>query len=137
MKTYEVINHTSDTGIKAYGDTLPELFLNAACGMRDVMVDPGTVRPVRQLNVQVDGDSVEELLVGWLNDLVYLFDTQGLVPSSFKILDIEKQHLLAEVHGEHYDDQVHDLRTSIKAVTYHMISVKKNDGWSATVIFDV
>jgi SHS2 domain-containing protein len=137
MKTYEVINHTADTGIKAYGDTLPELFLNAAYGMRDVMVDPGTVRPVRQLNVQVDGNSVEELLVGWLNDLVYLFDTRGLVPSSFKILELEKQHLMAEVHGEHYDDQVHELRTSIKAVTYHMIAVRKNDGWSATVIFDV
>ncbi len=137
MKTYEVINHTADTGIKAYGDTLPKLFENAARGMRDIMVDPGTVRPVRQLNVEVEGKDVEELLVEWLSDLIYLFETQGLVPSSFKVLELDKQHLLAEVHGEHYDEKVHELRTGIKAVTYHMLSVKKDDGWSATVVFDV
>lgn len=137
MKTYEVINHTADTGVKAYGENLPELFENAACGMRDVMVDPGTVRPVRQLNIEVDGKDIEELLVAWLNDIIYLFDAQGFIPSSFKILELEKQRLLAEIHGEHINRDVHELRSGIKAVTYHMLSIKKADGWSATVVFDV
>jgi SHS2 domain-containing protein len=137
MRTYELIDHTADTGIKAYGENLPELFENAARGMRDIMVDPGTVRPVRQLIVEVDGQDIEELLVEWLNDLIYLFETQGLVPSSFKVLELEKQHLVAEVHGEHYDTQIHELRTEIKAATYHMMSIKKENGWSSTVVFDV
>jgi SHS2 domain-containing protein len=137
MKTYEVINHAPDTGVKAYGDTLPELFENAACGMRDIMVDPGTVRPVRHLNVEVEGENVEELLVAWLNDLIYLFDAQGFVPVTFKVLELEKQRLYAEVHGEHYDGEVHEIRAGIKAATYRMLSVKKGEGWSATVVFDL
>lgn len=137
MRTYELINHTADTGVKAFGETLPELFEHAACGMRDIMVDPGTVRPVRQLLVEVDGQDIEELLVEWLNDIIYLFDSQGFVPASFKILEIDKQRLLAEVHGEHINQDVHELRAGVKAATCHMLSIKKLDGWSATVVFDV
>ncbi|MGH9785587.1 MAG: archease, partial [Terriglobia bacterium] len=42
---YEILEHTADVGLKAYGRTLPELFVNAAVGMIALALEP-LVAPV-------------------------------------------------------------------------------------------
>ena len=70
MKKYELVEHTSDIGLVAYGETLPEAFANAACGMFSIIVEMDTVSETESRRVEISGDDVEGLLFEWLNYLL-------------------------------------------------------------------
>ena len=76
MKRFELIEHTADTGLIAYGRSLPEAFANAAYGMFSIMTDLETVREVESCRVEVNSDDIEGLLFEWLNGLA-LFGEDG------------------------------------------------------------
>jgi SHS2 domain-containing protein len=75
-KPYEVFEHTADVGLHAYGSTLPELFIHAAQGMESLMVSPEQVRLQVSREITVEGHDVVSLLIAWLNELIFLFDTE-------------------------------------------------------------
>ncbi|MBN2013245.1 archease [candidate division KSB1 bacterium] len=135
---YEQIEHTGDIGIKVYGESLQELFSNAALGMFDLMVDcQGVGRNVVE-EVEVAGDNLEELLVNWLQELNYLFVTEQTVFVRVDITRIDEEELTATVYGDKINPRKNEIKKEIKAVTYHEIDVRKvNNKWRAQVIFDI
>lgn len=132
---YEFLEHTAEVGLKAYGDTLEEIFENAALGMFDLMTDVDTVEPRGELEVHVESQDLESLLVDWLTELIYVHELENVFLSDFK-LAIRGLSLEATVRGEVVDATKHPLDLSIKAVTYHMLKVSVKEGY-ATVIFDI
>lgn len=138
MKKFEIINHTADTGIIAYGKTLIELFENAASGMFKIITDTKKVRPQHTVIFKLDAPNYEELLVSWLRELLYKHNTQESLFSEFKIKNLSQTNLRAEAKGEKLDISQHKLDTEIKAVTYHQLKIEKKDNfWRVQVIFDV
>lgn len=138
MKRFEVIEHTADTGIRAFGKDLKEAFENAAYGMFSLVADLSKVQEKESRDVAVEAEDLEELLVEWLNELLYLLEVDGLIFKSFKIDEIDDHRLKARVYGEPVDPDKHDLGIDIKAVTYHMLKVARTDNvWETQVIFDV
>jgi SHS2 domain-containing protein len=138
QKPYEVFEHTADIGLHAYGDTLAELFIHAAQGMESLMI------PLEQVCIQVsheivvDGHDSVSLLIAWLNELIFLFDTEYLIFREFNIDDLSETHLKGHASGEPYDAQRHDLSSAIKAVTWHEAIVERTEsGYKARVIFDI
>ena len=137
-KRYEVIEHTADFGIKVYGTTLSDLFENAAFGMFSSIADLTTIDPYQEKQVAITESSLDNLLVEWLRELLYLFTADGIILSRFTIEHISETALTAAVYGEPYTDEKHMAHTEIKAVTYHCLEVRESkDGWDAQVIFDV
>ena len=135
---YEVFEHTADIGLHAYGATLAELFIHAAQGMESLMVAPEQIRPQVQREVEVEGHDEIALLIAWLNELIFLFDTDYLLLCDFTIDAISRTHVKARAAGEAYDAQRHDLSSAIKAVTWHEASVEQSDnGYKARIIFDI
>jgi SHS2 domain-containing protein len=135
---YEVFDHTADIGLHVYGPTLPELFINAACGMESLMVAPEQIAARVSREVSTEGHDLVALLVSWLNELIFLFDTEYLLLNSFKIHDFTGTSLRATVSGEPYDAARHDLSSAIKAVTWHEASVESGpEGYRARIIFDI
>ena len=135
---YEVFEHTADIGIHAYGNTLAELFLHAAQGMESLMVAPEQVQIVTSWKITVEGHDNVSLLITWLNELIFLFDTEYLLFRDFDIESISETHLSAQASGEVYDVRRHDLSSGIKAVTWHEASVTQNhEGYKARIIFDI
>ena len=135
---YELIDHTADIGVRVQGQTMPELFEHAALALFDVMVDISSVQPVMQRTFTCRRDSCEELLVEWLGSLLYVFDTERVLFSRFSVEMIEPTMLVALADGEFYDAARHELKTLIKAVTYHNLCVRQlADGYEASLIFDV
>ncbi len=132
---YEELDHTADVGIRAYGATLEELFGNAAAGMFSIIADPEKVKPVGEVEVRVEGEDLEELMVNWLQELLYLHETQRLLLCAFDVA-LEGLTLRASARGERIDKHRHELRTVVKAVTYHNIKVDPEKG-VAEVIFDI
>jgi len=88
VKRYEEIDHPSDLGILAYGEEFKETLENSAYGMFSMMADLKSVKPVRSLEVAAVGDTAEEFLVNWLNELLHIFDSKRLLLSSFNITEL-------------------------------------------------
>jgi SHS2 domain-containing protein len=138
QRAYEVFDHTADIGIHAFGTTLPELFIHAAQGMESLMVAPEQVRELVTREIVVEGHDVVSLLIAWLNELVFLFDTEYLLFCTFEIDAFTETSLRGRASGEPYDSQRHDLSSAIKAVTWHEASVKyTGDAYRASIIFDI
>ena len=138
QRAYEVFEHTADVGIHAFGTTLPELFIHAAQGMESLMVVPEQVRELVTREIIVEGHDVVSLLIAWLNELVFLFDTEYLLFCEFEIDAFTETSLRGRASGEPYDAQRHDLSSTIKDVTWHEASVERTgDGYRARIIFDI
>ena len=140
MGSFQILEHTGEIGILAYGRTLAQAFSQAARGMFSFMVELDYVeeREVRQ--VEVEGPDVEALLVAWLNELIYLFDVQELVFTRFQIQEMDDTFLKGFCYGEKLDVERHQFNIGPKAATYHMLEVKPESeasGWRARVIIDI
>ena len=135
---YRILDHTADVGLEARGADLAELFSNAARGMFAIIGCPDMIRPSKELLVKADADNLENLLVNWLSELLYLSATQGILFCRFDIAQIDQQHISAKALGEPIDPSRHELYAEIKAVTYHDLKVAKvGQIWVARVLFDV
>ena len=138
QKPYEVFEHTADVGLHAFGSTLPELFIHAAEGMESLMVPLEQVRVLTSREIAVEGHDVVSLLITWLNELIFLFDTEYLLFRQFEIETFTQTHLKGRASGEPYDVQRHALSSDIKAATWHLAAVESsNDGYKARIIFDI
>ena len=138
MKTFEVIDISGDAGIRAYGETLQDLFVNAATGMYSLITDPAAVREERHMALDLESHSLEGLLVSWLNELIFHFDTYGFVGKTIRIATLRDNKISARVSGEEFDPERHEKRLLLKAATYHRLSIEKKEGrWVTDIIFDI
>ncbi len=136
MKRFELVEHTADMGLKAYGRTLAEAFANAAYGMFSVIADLGGVRETESRRVELNEDDAESLLFEWLNSLLYYFDVEGLIFKRFDMVEFGEKHLAADCWGEKYDASRHRLKLGVKSATYHLLEVNQEKN-RVQVIFDV
>ncbi|OYT56817.1 archease [Euryarchaeota archaeon ex4484_162] len=138
MRKYEIIEHTADVGIRAWGSTMMESFENTARGMFAIITNNSKIDHVGEYKIVLKADSVEQLLVDWLNELLFLNTTQNLVFGDFNVeLSNNYKHLKAIVGGEEYNREKHGYGTEIKAVTYHMLKVEKKPPYTIEVLFDI
>jgi SHS2 domain-containing protein len=132
---YEVLEHTAETGIAAYGRDLPEIFANAARGMFALMTEPSAVRPVGEYEVRLEASDLEALMVDWLTQLLFLHETEEVYFCEFDV-EVSDHRLRAKVRGEKVDSKRHRPKLAVKAVTYHQLEVRPEEGF-AKVILDV
>ena len=137
-KTFEIIDHTADIGIIAYGADIAELFSNAALALFSLITEPKSVEEKLQLNLEVNSEDRDSLLVEWLNELIYLFDAKHILFNRFDIKSLTHNQLKATCYGESFDPIKHKIKMGVKAATYHMLKLDKNgDGCKAQIIFDI
>jgi len=139
MKRYSVIDHTADIGLEASGESIEEAFENTAFGMFDILSDGSGIDLARSLDVMVEADDIEELLVNFLTELLYLYDVEGLLFCDFSVRIMESSgtwELKGVAGGETFDREKHNYPLEIKAVTYHMLEVKRDPPF-IRVIFDL
>ncbi len=149
MDKFKYTDHPSDIGIEFYGDSMEELFENAAAGMFSIITDPGKVDPVikRSMVISRSKISSEDLLILWLEELLFIFDTENILFSGFTVSSISSPAgsksgrfvLKATAGGEKADPLKHDIKVGIKAPTYHGLEIIKKGGkrWTGRVVFDV
>lgn len=139
MKKYTFVEHTADAGIKAYGKSLEELFVNAALATFATVVELDSIDENMSMEINVEADTLEELIVEWLRELLFQQEVEEIFFNRVKIQEITETNVSAIAYGEPIDLEKHEFNTEIKNVTYHKLSVKKiEDGtWQAQVIFDL
>jgi SHS2 domain-containing protein len=136
-KDFEIIDHTADVGIIAYGADMPQAFANAARGLFSLIVELDEVRETLHREIKVTATDEESLLVEWLNEFIYLFDAENIIFKRFDITQFSNTRLKAIAYGETVDSSRHKLKTGVKAATYHLLRVSKNNGCKVQVIFDI
>ena len=134
---YETFEHEADIGIRGFGNTLEEAFENTAVALYSVMVNIDKITPKEKKVVAVSAPDRELLLVEWLNALLALSDIEHLVFSKFEV-KIENMSLIGSAWGEPLDHVRHEAHVEVKGATYHMLSVREEDGrYQAQCVVDV
>ncbi len=146
MKDFEILDISGDVGIRAFGKDIQEAFVHAAIGMFNLITDLDLIEEKKTTPITVESDSLDGLLVSWLNELIFHFDTYGFIGKKItdfhlvggELSDAQTYTLKASVTGEEFDPQRHEGKLLIKAATYHKLAVEKKHGiWDIHVIFDI
>ena len=138
MLRYELIDHTADIGIIAYGKDLQETFSNCAYAMFDILTDADKIDVKESFEIQIKASNQEELLRNWLSELLFRHEIERILCGKYEIKRLDDQNLDAVVFYEKIDRSRHEIKTEIKNVTYHQLEIKKHKkGYSAQVIFDL
>ncbi len=134
---FEIVNHTADVGIIAYGADVSQAFTNAARALFSLITELDDVEEVIHRDIELIAPDQESLLVEWLNELIYLFDVENIIFKRFDITELNDTQLKARSYGEKVDNSKHKLKTGVKAATYHMLKVDRGDGCKVQVLFDI
>jgi SHS2 domain-containing protein len=136
--SFEPIDHTADVGYRLFAPSLPELFAVGGRALFDAITELDTVQTRVQKSLSVQAADREALLVAWLSELNFFCLTEFLLFARFDIQSLTETHVAAIAHGEKIDPRRHEIKTEVKAVTYHGLYVRATEqGWEAQVIFDV
>jgi SHS2 domain-containing protein len=136
-REFDIISHTADVGIKVYGADRKQVFANSAKALFYLITDLDNVEEMLYRDIKVTAINQEDLLVGWLNELIFVFDVENLVFKRFRVKKLYNTKLEARCYGEKVDNSRHEIKTGVKAATYHMLKIEKDDGYKAQVLFDV
>ena len=138
MRTFEILDHTGDIGIIVYGRDLKELFFNAGRAFTCLLTSLNRIRSTQERTIVLRSENLEELMVTWLGELLYLFDAKALLFRKFYVEEVNRFGLKATAWGELFQPERHVLKREIKAVTYHQVRVEKKSGkWQVRIIFDL
>ena len=135
---FETFDHTADIGLRVRASSLEELFADAARGLTSLLLEnPEEVRPTIEDSIALPSSEIDYLLFDWLNELLFRFESQGLLFAEFTIR-IDDQGLQATMRGEHCDRTRHRMAHEVKAITYHGLSVEQTEsGWQTELILDI
>jgi len=135
---YRVVEHPADTGFETTAPDLAGLFQNAALALFDLMWETTPGEDDRMVNLTVSGGDLEELMVNFLEEFLYLLDTRQLVMNRIAIDTIEPQILTGKAWGHPVTAGRDQELLGVKAITYHQLFVGHTDqGWRARVLLDI
>ena len=128
--SYRWVDHTAELELHVEAPT-PELVLEDALHAFAELAGPATGEPqVHELELEAPDPAA--LLARWLEELVFLAETEGLVPEEAEI-EFRDTGLRATVRG-----RTGEPRPLVKAVTYHRLAFAHEDGvWRGRVVLDV
>ena len=137
-KRYEQFSHTADIGVRVFGKTLKELFENAAFAMFDILADLEGLKGEIAQDFELTAPNHEELLISWLDELLYNFYTKNVIFYKFEVMELSEDLVKARAFGRSVSENRNRLKTEIKAATYYNLKIiKKDDYYEVDIIFDV
>jgi SHS2 domain-containing protein len=129
---------TADLLVEANGKTLGEAFAQIALGMFNMMTPLSGITEKEEFKLTAQGTDLESLLFNLMDEFLFINDVEFLVPKSAHItVDRENINAVAICMGERFSAATHEVGIQIKAVTYHMMEIKKTtNGWYVRMVFD-
>jgi len=135
---YSLLDHTADLGMLVRGNDLVDLYQNAGKALINLMLQRKALKGSTSMNISISGTDLEDIMVRWLGEILYLFEGENLVVTDLKIHPFSNLALKATLKTVPFDPNHHKIIREIKAVTYHQIQVVQQGGqWTARVIFDL
>jgi SHS2 domain-containing protein len=143
---FEYFETDADIGVIGRGATAAEAFVQSALGVFALIVELAGVEERERREVRAHGESLESLLVAWINECLYVHDVEGFVARRV-VLEVfesipgaggEPLRLHSVLHGEEVDPSRHRLGTVVKAATMHHVSARPTEsGFETRLVLDV
>lgn len=140
---YQVLEHTADIGLSVVARDLLSLFRDAAEGFFQLVTDVASLKkspPVLSHDVEINfqEDNAEELLMHWLQELLFIFSVRHLVLVEYRFISLTPLMTKLKAKAIEFDPKRHVSRHEVKAVTHHQFYVRQTSGgWEARIIFDI
>lgn len=140
MERYKFLKHTADAKFQAYGRSLEEAFSNAALAVAGLMWDWENVERKLERPVKVRGNDLEQLLISFLEEIIYLLETEMFLLSSVEKLMIEKEakgyRLKALFKGDRHSEK-YKIYGDVKAITYNEMEIEARNHFMVQVVVDM
>lgn len=139
---YNYLDHTADIAVDIEASTVEELFIGAAFALQETICENNANNSTVEKEIKLSDALMEILLVSFLSELNYLFQSENWMFSSIheiKIRNVDQAwNLNAKIGGYKFDRTMMKLKSEIKAVTYHQMEVKEVNGiFSTKIVFDI
>ncbi len=121
--SYRFVDHTADMMVEVTAPDRAGLYSDAARSLFAILTDLDGIEPRESRQLRIEADGWEQLLVTWLTELLFLYETELWLFSRFEILELEPNVLEAVAWGERLDPERHPIEREVKAVTYHRLGV--------------
>jgi len=138
----EWLDHTADVGFRASALSLEDAFCESARALFSLMFAIDAIEPATEKHVELAANTLPELLVEWLSELLAQKELTGTVFSHFSIAisgdDSSGYRAQGCAAGETLDRVRHQPGTEIKGISYLGLAVSQQNGlWTAQVVVDV
>ena len=139
MEKYKFLEHTADAKFQAYGNNMGEAFSNAALAMFSVITDTKKIKKKIKKEIKVKGTDLKSLLYNFLEELLFLLDTNSFLLNKIEKISIKKMEGKYSLNATIAGDKADNYETSgdIKAVTYNEMEIKENDKVMVQVVLDL
>ena len=127
--SYKILEHTADLLIQAENESFERTLEDMAKGMFENM---GKAEEKESFELSKSAPDKESLVVGILSDIIGECEARTFTPARMKVLEYKENSVKVQVFGKKKIPE-----NIIKAVTYHMLEVKKNEKWKIKVLFDI
>lgn len=138
MSDFKIFSHTADIGLEVQGKTREDLFRNAALGLLSILTDPSDFGRTETVRFKLEARTWEDLLVAWLEEILYFFTVKAIGFRDFKITSMSPTRVQGIGAGERIDLKKHRVDREVKAVTYHDLKIEKTrTGYKTRIILDI
>ncbi len=140
MNHYELLDHTADVAVKAYGKSLEEAFATAAQAMFELMTDKAPIKREQRIELEAESIDLQGLLVKFLSDLIVIHEVDNMVLKDFTVRFTGENKLKAEGWGEKFIKEKHGHGIHVKGVSYYSMEIHDGQGKEESfvhVVFDI
>ena len=138
--SFRITTATGDAGITAEAATPGCLLADLAAGFA-ALTCGGAIEERTARNISLKAESPESLVVNFLNELVFLADTEGFIAAAASVSASFKPgacELTAALLGETLAFERHQRGLLVKAATYHGLKIERAGGmWIAAIVLDI
>lgn len=139
---YKVLEHTADIGVEAVGNNFAEALEYASKGLISIMVNTKDIETFETRDICLEADDKESLVIKWLNEILFYFDSESFICKKTEIKEIEKCDDNYKIQGlflgKCFDAKSDNMLVHVKAITYHQLSViTQKENVTIKVFFDI
>lgn len=138
QKNYRLNKHQSEIAVRVAGNSQADLFTNSGFALFDVMADIQAIEVKERLPLEVEGSDRDDLMVNWVRELLYLYQSSGYLLREFQVREVKETIVRAEVGGEKIDPDRHEIKQEIASIAFHKSRMEKTGNqWTAHLIFEI
>lgn len=135
---HRLLEHTADMGIEGHAESCERVLEEMARGLTSMLFGNSPSSPSVVKTFFLQAEDPVELMVTWLNEIVYWCEQGDLIPASIHIESVTENRLRGTLSGEPFNPQRHRVEHQVKSVTYHQACLEETPaGWHARVYVDL
>lgn len=133
-KKFEILEHTADLRIRAFGETKEDLFRNSLFGMSSVQKAELPAGEKITKKIKIESTDLTALLVDFLSEALTQSQINKAVFYAAEFSKFSDTALEGEIEGV----KIAEFNEDVKAATYHGAEIiQKNDVYEVTVVYDI